>query len=461
MEVTARAQAVVAPVAGDPGLVLDPAALFGRFQDLVLVVGRDRRVTYANPVARPVLGWDPEALVGRLMTELLHPDDRGRALEAGDRLDRPEVGRGVAGAYRLRHADGSWCPLDLSVGLLGEEPTASVVIVGRVNHDLALHTRILGCLTSGEPLERAVELVPSFGTWRHPGLPFAVGYDGPGLARQLVGSPVAVELLRGLVELAPWTRPGASSGEPLHGQAHELPGHARALAAAEGLSGWVVVPVRAADGETGALAAGWTAPGRPGTRALANSVRRMAAAMDLVFQWHQQRVERDRAAATDPLTGVANRPWVLGELAEVLGRSRSPVAVVLFDLDGLQAVNDADGLAAGDARLVALVDRLRDRLRPGDRIGRVGGDEVLVVCRGDAARAAAELLATSCGAPIDGTTVSAGIVVTDGPGGERGSVDDLLAQAEGALCVAKAAGGGRHVVTSSPGGLDRRELGLR
>jgi len=88
--------------------------------------------------------------------------------------------------------------------------------------------------------------------------------------------------------------------------------------------------------------------------------------------------ELQRAAFTDPLTGCANRRAFERDLDRELARcarAELDLSVVAIDLDGLKAVNDTDGHAAGDRQLLSLVDSLRRALRSIDGVYRLGGDE--------------------------------------------------------------------------------------
>ncbi|MGO9963189.1 MAG: GGDEF domain-containing protein [Acidimicrobiales bacterium] len=88
--------------------------------------------------------------------------------------------------------------------------------------------------------------------------------------------------------------------------------------------------------------------------------------------------ELQRAAFSDPLTGCSNRRAFERDLDRELARcarAELDLSVVAIDLDGLKAVNDTEGHAAGDRRLVLLVDTLRKALRSMDGIYRLGGDE--------------------------------------------------------------------------------------
>lgn len=93
----------------------------------------------------------------------------------------------------------------------------------------------------------------------------------------------------------------------------------------------------------------------------------------------------DHLAHHDPLTGLPNRRMVEARLAEALDRAdRSGLvcAVLFVDLDHFKNINDGLGHEVGDVVLRAVAQRLSDDLRVGDLVGRMGGDEFVVVCEG-------------------------------------------------------------------------------
>ncbi len=98
------------------------------------------------------------------------------------------------------------------------------------------------------------------------------------------------------------------------------------------------------------------------------------------------------AAATDALTGVANRNGLEEGAREILGRPGEH-ALMLLDLDRFKRINDSSGHAAGDALLKTVAGRLRQQLRESDLIARSGGDEFVVLLGASPARAQLEAMA--------------------------------------------------------------------
>ncbi|HEV8691970.1 MAG TPA: GGDEF domain-containing protein, partial [Ideonella sp.] len=127
-------------------------------------------------------------------------------------------------------------------------------------------------------------------------------------------------------------------------------------------------------------------------------------------------------AATDALTGLANRRQALSELTELVdapARLPPPVAL-LCDIDHFKRVNDQLGHDTGDHVLVECADALRRATRANDLVARWGGEEFLVVLRGTPLAEAAELAerlrqrvaqasASGAAAPLAGVTLSVGL----------------------------------------------------
>jgi diguanylate cyclase (GGDEF)-like protein len=167
----------------------------------------------------------------------------------------------------------------------------------------------------------------------------------------------------------------------------------------------------------------------------------------------KERVERRLrdAALTDSLTGVGNRraffDWTEAALARSV-RTRSPVAAILFDLDRFKDVNDRFGHPVGDAVIQAFADSARRRLRAGDFIARLGGEEFAVALPDTTAEQACRIATdinesfTEAVAAMDVSglvgSASAGVAASHA----RPELFDLLAAADRALYEAKALGRG-------------------
>jgi diguanylate cyclase (GGDEF)-like protein/PAS domain S-box-containing protein len=154
----------------------------------------------------------------------------------------------------------------------------------------------------------------------------------------------------------------------------------------------------------------------------------------------------------DPLTGLPNRILFTDRLRHALERGHrehTPTCVLVIDLDGFKAINDALGHAAGDAVLEAFAERLRAVLRASDTAARLGGDEFSIVCE-NTDRADAEVLADrlrrSVREPVvlEGTTVQLGMSIGIGraPGGTPPDevLERLVREADDAMYAAKRPG---------------------
>lgn len=162
-------------------------------------------------------------------------------------------------------------------------------------------------------------------------------------------------------------------------------------------------------------------------------------------------------AMHDVLTGLPNRHQIRHHAHELLIRSRSekrPMIACLIDLDNFKEVNDTFGHLVGDQLLNAVARRLSAKLGGSGTIGRLGGDEFIVLAEGAAifngpngfaqriltALEEPFLLSTNGGIRL---TVTASVGVAAGP---RNDVDDLFRDADIALYRAKETGRGRYVV---------------
>jgi diguanylate cyclase (GGDEF)-like protein len=160
-------------------------------------------------------------------------------------------------------------------------------------------------------------------------------------------------------------------------------------------------------------------------------------------------------ALHDPLTGLANRTLFIDRLGLAVARlPRRPtsLAVLFLDLDGFKQINDTYGHSAGDRAIVAIAERIRSALRPGDTAARLGGDEFTILCEDiaapDDAIAIAERMLAAVAEPVHlaessvTLSTSVGIAIS----GARDAPEALLRAADGAMYLAKQHGKARWML---------------
>ncbi|MGK2851563.1 MAG: GGDEF domain-containing protein [Candidatus Limnocylindrales bacterium] len=210
----------------------------------------------------------------------------------------------------------------------------------------------------------------------------------------------------------------------------------------------------------GALGLGWPAPhdvdaseqstltDLAGLAAIATDRARLASTASERSEWFE------RMAHTDPLTGLANERTVARILELELARAArqgSEISLAMFDIDDFRAANAADGHEVGDDILRRVASVLAETVRLVDTVGRIGGDEFVLVAPGSAGALVARRVLDGITAlpAVAGRTVSvsAGVALFPADGTDSAT---LIAAATAALERAKGAGAG-SVAESEPG----------
>ena len=165
--------------------------------------------------------------------------------------------------------------------------------------------------------------------------------------------------------------------------------------------------------------------------------------------------ELEHSAHYDPLTSLPNRTLLADRLHQGIAQARrrgSLLGVAFLDLDGFKVINDLYGHEAGDQLLVAVAANMKQTLREGDTLARMGGDEFVaelldLVDVEASAPMLARLLAAAAEPMQYGDLtlqVSASLGVTFYPQVENIDADQLLRQADQAMYQAKQAGKNRY-----------------
>jgi len=181
-----------------------------------------------------------------------------------------------------------------------------------------------------------------------------------------------------------------------------------------------------------------------------DSDRRVMVQVQDITERREAELQLANRALHDGLTGVPNRfmtrQWLVSALEDHPGQG---VGVLYCDLDRFKLVNDSLGHAAGDSLLTQVVERLRPVLRPEDLLGRIGGDEFVIVVEGVNEAGLAEMAARVAGAldePFElgahrhAVTLSLGGAV----GAHPDTADEVLVRADMALLRAKQLGRARY-----------------
>jgi len=176
----------------------------------------------------------------------------------------------------------------------------------------------------------------------------------------------------------------------------------------------------------------------------------------LVSKLHESRRQLKHMSVTDELTGLRNRRYIMERLGQEFQRARreqKPLGLIMLDLDFFKHLNDTHGHRFGDLVLKEVASRIKAGIREYDLLGRIGGEEFLVVAPDSATeetvRIAERIRYLVKEEPIgdEGTvvnvTISAGVTMLN-PGDPN--IDVLFSRADNALYLAKEKGRDRVAV---------------
>lgn len=172
----------------------------------------------------------------------------------------------------------------------------------------------------------------------------------------------------------------------------------------------------------------------------------------LAIERKEARTQIARLAYHDMLTGLPNRAQLRQLIEQAIEdcTKGKQLALVFLDLDHFKDVNDTLGHSAGDALLVEFAKRLRTRIQPSDMLGRLSGDEFVIVlpnCDPTRASLIASSITEALASPlwIDNRQVpiSASMGISIYPDNAT-DIDALMQQADAAMYKAKQAGRSTH-----------------
>jgi diguanylate cyclase (GGDEF)-like protein/PAS domain S-box-containing protein len=442
---------------------LPPAA--PRFSTLIEDEGG--KVLEVDDAFTQMFGYTAEDMVGNSVLDQIHPDDQGRVVEGW--MTMLATRRDQQTRMRRKRKGGGWTWVDTTVHNLLNQPDCNHVLIEII--DVSAEMAAQEALQEREELlRRLTDAMPvgllQVDTDRR------VVYNNARLLDILHGSPYAGTAAGELAGASEQVQAGASSSS------------ARALlstltdegmATFEGALGRVLDEGIDQDVEVDMVlpSAMWRRA-LMSIRALQRASGQVGGAITCVLDITDSaraRRELEKRATFDALTRCHNRQSILTSLQGELDREdASETAVVYVDLDKFKPVNDTMGHAAGDEVLVQIGERLKVASRSADDVGRLGGDEFLILLRdipdADAAMQVAgrirdalcDTFQLSAG-PVE-LSASIGVAWTDGA---TPTADELVKRADGAMYESKAhrsaepvLAGEDTVAPDAPGGSSRR-----
>lgn len=423
--------------------------------DAVCVVDEGGHFLYLNAAAERIFGYAPDELIGRQMLDLVHPADRQRTLDAVDEV----VADNHKPCFENRYVrkDGTiahimwtarWSPVDRVRVAVARDVTER-------RHAESMKAALYSVAEAayGAPdlptlfdrVHRIIaELLPASGC------AFAL-HDRTNNA---LSFPFHVDVLDPppgpgrLEDRQPWA-------DVIHGsRALLVRRDAREDGGGPG-GEWLGVPLVTPDGVIGVLAVSHCDGAQRYAQAdidLLNFVSKQVAA---AIERKQIETRLLHIASHDPLTDLPNRSLVSDRLAQAIARARrdhSGLSLLYLDLDRFKPINDSHGHAVGDGLLQQVGLRLQHGVRETDTVGRMAGDEFVVllsaVQSSADARRVAEKIRVALGAEYEvaghrlSTSPSIGLAHYRGAGDDA---DQLIRRADAAMYRAKHDGGNRIV----------------
>ncbi len=392
-------------------------------------------IRWVSPSVTEGFGWTPEQLVGRNSLDMIHPDD---VPGASEKVRDLSAGRNIINHVRFRCADGSyrWISaagrpiIDVDGRVLGmvvgwRDATTEVAALQELaeseEHYRLLAENASDVIIRADPGGRITWVSPSAGT--------VLGWQSD----EVLG-----------VELRELTHPDDTAPT-------DAEDRRRAPASTDQLRR--DVRIRCADGRWLWMSDAQQAMTGPQGEAIG----RVHALRDIQKE-HEARETLRFLAYHDPLTLLSTRAVAEERLERLLGQdpgTGARVAVMFIDIDGLKAINDKYGHAAGDEAINEVAQRLLANARSGDTVARFGGDEFVVIVPSiqntDNALAVADRMRADAAEPLKinshqvRISISVGVVVASPGAGPS----DTLRRADAALYAAKRSGRDRTVLADT------------
>ncbi|MDO8612143.1 MAG: PAS domain S-box protein, partial [Dehalococcoidia bacterium] len=443
--------------------------------DIIMGIGPDGALRYVSPSVQRTLGYEPEELVGKNPSDLVHPDDLPAVMAAvAENLRSLEPGPLLEA--RLRHRDGSWRVVEaIGRGFLDDSGAVGIVVSAR---DITGRKRAEEALRESE--ERTRQIVET-------AYDALISMDARGVitawngaAETIFGWPRQEALGRTLAEtiIPPQLREAHMGGlqrflatgegpvlnqrieiTALHHDGHEFPVELAVWAIRSGETFTFNAFVhditerkqaeeaqRRLNQELEKEQKQIEALNRSLERKVKERTRELRLANRELQQRNRQLLTARAQAVTDALTGLHNHRAFQERVRDEFSRAHvngTEIGLIMMDIDGFKSVNDSLGHLAGD-RILRRLARTLARAVPQDDAYRYGGDEFAVLLPGASCgetMALAEQLRRSAERHVNGSgekvTVSLGVACYPDT---ASSAEELIYGSDAAMYWAKSAG---------------------
>lgn len=452
-----------------PDLAVPLATVMDLLVDAVCVVDASGRFVFVSAAGERIFGYAPEEMIGRPMIDFVFPEDRARTLEQVD---------DIVGGHPQFHFENRYVRKDgkvVNVTWSARWSEADQVRVA-VAHDVTERKRAESRHAALFAISEAAHLGEDLGElFQHihrivgrllPAANFFVAlYDE---SRDELSFPYHVD------ERAPAPGPQKLDSTTLCAEivrtghvmllAHDAGGAPVGYAWPDmgaGAMNWLGVPINAKKGVIGALVLQSYSAEIRYAREDIELLQFVATQIAPVIERKRMESWLQHIALHDPLTDLPNRELFHERLQSALQwaqRYQGSLALLYLDLDRFKHVNDTLGHSVGDLLLQEVARRLRNCVRESDTVGRMGGDEFLVLLHGipqsEQALLVASKIRRALASPFDlgGHRVhvfpSIGVALYPDHGDDY---KQLIRYADEAMYDAKKSGGNRFRLSSRPG----------
>jgi diguanylate cyclase (GGDEF)-like protein/PAS domain S-box-containing protein len=358
--------------------------------DAICVVDVEGRFVFVSAACERIFGYTPEEMIGKVMIEMVAPEDRARTLQAASEIMSGHPKHHFENRYVRK--DGQVVHIMWSARW-SETDQLRIAVARDITERKHAESMQAALYSISEAAHAAEDLLALFQQIHQiigqllPALNFSVAlydekneqlsfsyhvdqYDKTSAPRKSVAGPLCTEVVR-------TRRPLLLTPETVA----SLPEHLRAVVGTDLLC-WLGVPLNSHNGTIGVLALKSYSGGARYTEKDKELLQFVSTQVATAIERKQLHARLQYTAQYDELTDLPNRGLLYDRLETALARIRRQqgrMSLLYLDLDKFKQVNDSFGHAAGDLLLQEIANRLKQCVRDADTVARIGGDEFVVL----------------------------------------------------------------------------------